>query len=39
LNAAPRSSLVYLNPRLVCRNVDGEALRHRLAELWEGNTP
>jgi ATP-dependent helicase/nuclease subunit A len=39
LSAAPRSSLVYLNPRLVCRNVEGEALRHRLAELWEGNTP
>jgi ATP-dependent helicase/nuclease subunit A len=37
LGAAPRSSLVYLNPRLVCRDVERGALRQRLAELWEGN--
>jgi hypothetical protein len=37
LGAAPRSSLVYLNPRLVCRDVERGVLRQRLAELWEGN--
>ena len=36
LGVAPQSSLVYLNPRLVRRQVQGEVLGEILADLWEG---